>query len=102
MKLQFRIRPIESLLDVDPPLIHKAMDGLQGVEDLRIFDDRTSDATFVTLVVNLSDSSPQALRALQVALLSIPRVRVLIVDSAGNEAVVSKMPATALLEFAEK
>jgi hypothetical protein len=99
MKLHFRIRPAESLLDLDPPLIRQAMGAPPGVADLRIFDDRASDATFVTLVVSLAESGPEALAGLRSALLAIPRVTASVVDRAGNEIPVSNMPATELLHF---
>ena len=100
MQLQFRMRPTESLFDVDPPRMRKAMGCLPGIQELRIFDDRASDATFVTLVVTLSDSSLRTLQGLKSALLAVPRVRALVVDAKGNETAVAEVSPDDLVVFA--
>ena len=99
MKLQFRLRPTESLLDVDPRRIRKALGGPSKTADLQIIDNRASDATFVTMLVTLAALDPQTLEDLRLALLSVPRVRAFIVDGAGNETAVGEIPSIKLGDF---
>jgi hypothetical protein len=84
VQLQFRFKARSSFTDIDPPRIEAAIHGLDGVAAFKIFDDRLSDADFVTLVITLRDPDLPRFAALQRALLSISDVRVFAVDASGN------------------
>jgi len=101
MNLQFRIRPLESLLDVDPPRIQEALYTLPTVRSVQIFDDRRSDATFVTLVLDLSKPDLVALGELRQTLLDLPRARVVLIDSTGRETDLRDVPPAGFLRFSE-
>ena len=84
VQLQFRFKAKSSFTDIDPPRIEAAIHRLDGVAAFKVFDDRLSDADFVTLVITLGDPDLPRFAALQRALLSISGVRVFAVDSSGN------------------
>jgi hypothetical protein len=100
VNLLFRFKAKASLDDIDPPRIGAAIRGLDGVERFKIFDDRLSDAIFVTLVVALSEPDPQHLAALHRALTSIPRVSAYTVDSSGALTPLERVSPKALPEVA--
>lgn len=85
IKLQIRVKPKNSLLDIDIPLIEKRLTSLADVEEVKIFDDRASDAPFITVVVTLVDSSKDALSSLRACLLHLPKMEPCIVDEHGEE-----------------
>lgn len=94
MKLQFRLHPLESLLDAEPGPIEKALASLPGVDRVRIYDDRASDATFVTAVVEVSDDpSSETLEELRSAVLALPRLRATVGDYHGKEIPVAEISA---------
>lgn len=85
IRLQIRIRPVHSLLDVDPPGIGERLRALPAVEGVEVFDDRASDAPFVTVLVTLASPSDSALRSLQESLLGLEKVLPCVVDEHGDE-----------------
>ena len=99
-QLQFRFKADESFEDIDPPRIEAALRGLDQIERFRIFDDRLSDATFVTLVVVLRTADVKELSALQTVLASIPRVRAFAVNSSGGVTPLDGLPPDQLLQVA--
>ena len=84
IQLQFRFKALRDYDDNDPSRIEPIVQGLSCVARFRIFDDRRSDARFVTLVVELADDRPATLTALREALLSLADVEGLTVDQAGR------------------
>lgn len=85
-KLQFRIRPTRTLLDLEPKRFEKIMAGIEEVDDYRIYDDVVSDATFITIVVSWkAPPSTATLDSLRATLQAVERVRILVVDKGGNE-----------------
>ena len=94
MRLQFRLRPLESLEDAEPGPIEEALAALPGVDRVRIYDDRASDATFVTAVVEVADSpGAETLEELRSALLALPRLRVTVGDYHRKEIPVAEISA---------
>ncbi len=100
MQLQFRFTAEESLEDIDPQRIEAVLSRLDQIERFKIFDDRLSDATFVTLVVVLRTAGKKELLALQTALTSIPRVRAFAVGRSGAVTVLDGLPPDRLREVA--
>jgi hypothetical protein len=100
VQLQFRFKAEESFEDIDPPHIEAALRRLDQIERFRVFDDRLSDATFVTLVVVLRTPGVKELLTLQTALVSIPRVRAFAVNSSGGVTPLDGLPPDRLLDVA--
>jgi hypothetical protein len=69
-QIQLRLRPTETIFDVDLADIERRLRATPGVGDVRMYDDRLSDATFVTAVVMLDDQ-PGALAAVQRAVVGM-------------------------------
>jgi hypothetical protein len=99
-QLQFRFKAEESFEDIDPQRIEAALRGLDQIERFKIFDDRLSDATFVTLVIVLRTAGMKELLALQTALTSIPNVRAFAVASSGAVTPLDGLPPDRLREVA--
>jgi hypothetical protein len=100
MQLQFRFAALRSLADLAPSRIAPYVEALPFVERYRIFDDRLSDATFVTLVVVLRDPSLAELTALGHELDTIPDVRAFAVDRSGRTHPLAALPPQRLAEVA--
>jgi hypothetical protein len=66
----------------------------------KIYDDRLSDADFVTLVVALHDPTPEQLTALRDALTGLPDVQAFAVDRSGDTHRLADLPIEQLLEVA--
>jgi hypothetical protein len=73
------------LLDIDLALIRTRLERLPEIAQVRLFDDIASDATFVTVLITLSESNDAALAALRKVLLKLPRMVPSVVDAQGNE-----------------
>jgi hypothetical protein len=100
VQLQFRFKANQSFEDIDPPRIEAALRGLAQIDKFKIFDDRLSDVTFVTLVVVLRTAGTEELSALQTALTSIPGVRAFAVDPSGIVTPLDGLPPARLREVA--
>ena len=101
VNLLFRFKATEGLLqDIDPPRIAAAIRGLDRAERFKVFDDRASDATFVTLVIAVPEPDAAHLAALHRALTSIPRVTAYTVDSSGALTPLDRIPPDLLVEVA--
>lgn len=100
VSLQFRFLAVRSYADINPSLIEPRIKGIPGVERFRLFDDRLSDANFVTLVVLMTAPTPAQLSALKDALDSIANVRTFAVDRSGRTHLLSTMPVERLVEVA--
>jgi hypothetical protein len=100
VQLQFRFHAEESFEDIDPARIQAALRGLDQIERFKIFDDRLSDATFVTLVVVLSSGDARELLALKTALTSIPKVSAFAVSSSGEVTALADLPIDRLVVVA--
>ncbi|MDX2302742.1 MAG: hypothetical protein NW226_08070 [Microscillaceae bacterium] len=85
LELQFRVYPQKSLMDAEPKKFEEIFQGLKGVDSFRIYDDRLSDATFITLVVSLSDVSEASLIDLKKQLLSVKKVKIVLVNASGEK-----------------
>lgn len=92
LQLQFRFQPMRRIDDVDPSRIEPLIAALPNVERFRVFDDRLSDADFVTVVVVLRDAGPTHLAALKTALARVTNVQVSTVDRSGNTRVLDTVP----------
>src|SRR5712692_5107920 len=101
IQIQFRIRPVHSLLDIDLPLIERHLKALQVINQVRVFDDRASDATFITAVVTLSDATKSSLMQLREALLRLSGVTTLVVDEHGEETLVQSISAEELKKYSK-
>ncbi len=83
-QIQIRIVPSRSILDIDIPLIKERLSQIKDILRLDIFDDRASDATFITLIITF-EGNKEAWARIKDSLLNLPRVRPFIVDEHGNE-----------------
>lgn len=99
-RLQFRFKSTRSLEDIDPSRIAPEVEALSFVVRYKIYDDRLSDADFVTLVVELHDPTPEQLTALRDALAGLPDVHAFAVNRSGDTHLVSELPIEQLLELA--
>jgi hypothetical protein len=93
MRIQFRVRPNYSLLDIDIPLIKRKLANVHGVSNIKVFDDRASDANFITVIVTLTEPIEPILSHLKKAFLHLPNVTTFIVNEHGNEFAVSSVSA---------
>lgn len=89
MKIQFRFRSTISMADIDPQKIEQALLRVPGVKKATMYDDRLSDATFVTAVVELEDSSEITFDSLKNVLLHMAGLNVSIIDEMGDETPIS-------------
>jgi hypothetical protein len=101
VNMAFRFKGRDSLADLDPARIVEAVHGVAGVERYKVFDDRASDANFVTLVVALSDPDHARLTSLHRALTSIARVSAYTIDAKGNLTPLDQTPPERLPEVAK-
>ncbi|NJO03008.1 MAG: hypothetical protein HC880_16175 [Bacteroidia bacterium] len=72
---------------------------LPGLASFKIYDDRRADATFISLQVQLSDTSTATLEGLAGQLLSIPKVKIFVIPSSGNKVDLAKLPPQALRQY---
>ncbi len=93
---------MHSLLDIDIPLIRRRLTNLQGIDQIEIFDDRATDATFVTIIVTLSNLAEAILAALQKTLLHLPKVTPFIVDEHGKETHIGSISAEEFKKYTKK
>jgi hypothetical protein len=73
------------LLDIDLALIRTRLESVPEVAQVRLFDDIASDATFVTVLITLSESNDAALASLRQVLFELPHMIPSVVDAQGNE-----------------
>ena len=101
-QLFFRVRGIRTMMDIDPPLIEEVLSGIVGADRVRVYDDRASDATSATAVLTLEEPTPPQLAEIRRALLSLARVRVMVVDRASRDAEVplEEIEAARLIGYA--
>lgn len=99
LRFHFRLKPTRSMQDIDPPRIEAALAGLPAVHVKRIHDDRLSDASFVTLVIELRDPGPADLAALHRALTSLAGVRTYAVSVSGALTSLTGLAPERLPEF---
>jgi len=85
MQIQFRIRPRHSLLDIDIPLIEKKVANIQGIDKFRIYDDRTSDATFITVIIMFTELTKPIVTSVKRAFSQLSNVTPYIIDRHGIE-----------------
>lgn len=100
IRLQFRFTPTRSFADIDPLRIAPTVDSLQFVTRYKLYDDRLSDADFVTLVVALNDPSSGQLAALRDALTAVTGVHAFAVDRSGTTDPLGALPPELLVEIA--
>ena len=84
-EVQFRLRHTRSLLDLDIPLIQKHLEHLGQGFQVKIYDDRASDAFFITVVVDFPDIAASSWQRVKKAILDLPEVIVSVVDKHGKE-----------------
>jgi hypothetical protein len=72
-------------LDLDIPLIQEHLAHLGQDFQVEIYDDRASDAFFITVVVNCPDITASSWQRVKKAILDLPEVIVSVVDKHGNE-----------------
>jgi hypothetical protein len=53
--LQVRVRGVRSMMDIDLPALERQLGGLSQVARVTAYDDRGSDASFVTLKLELRE-----------------------------------------------
>ncbi len=102
MQLFFRIRGIFTMMDIDLAPIEGCFAGREGIAGVEIFDDRASDATYVTVVLSVGEAPSIAeLSAIREALLALPRVKVYVLDRTGQGAEIplSEVEAPLLRHF---
>lgn len=99
-RIQFRIRPQYSLLNIDIPLIKKTLDQLHGINKVDVFDDRATDATFITVVVTLSELVMAIASLLKKTLLQIPNVTSFVVDEHGKETALQSISDEEMILYA--
>jgi hypothetical protein len=100
IRLQFRFKSTGSFEDIDPSRIAPTVEALAFVVRFKIYDDRMSDADFVTLVVELHEPSTQQLTALRDVLVGLPNVQAFAVDRSGEAHVLVDVPIEQLAEVA--
>jgi hypothetical protein len=84
IRVQFRIRPVGSIEDIDPELIRSSLTALEGIHSIDLFDDRASDATFVTVVVTFSSDNKHFLEKVMKTLTQNPEIVPYVVDKKGS------------------
>ncbi len=99
--IQLRIKPKRSLLDIDIPLLRERLATLQGVAEINIFDDRASDATFITVILTLTGLDTESVSRLKKELLHIPKIIPFLVNKQGKEVLVSSMSEEEIIRFAD-
>jgi hypothetical protein len=72
-------------------LIRERLAALKGINSVDIFDDRAADATFITLIIDLTGSDPLVISNIRKALVHIPKIVPLVVNTQGKE-----MPMTSM------
>ena len=92
---------MHSLLDIDPPTIVRHLSVLQAVNRLELFDDRASDATFITVIVTLVDTANSSLEMLREALLQLSDVTPFVVDEHGEETPVASISSEELGKYSK-
>jgi hypothetical protein len=100
IRLQLRFKPTRSFEDIDPSRIAPTVESLPFVVRHKLYDDRLSDADFVTLVVALDDPSAEQLAALRDALAALPGVHAFAVDRSGATQPLATLSPERLVEVA--
>ncbi|MGW5153501.1 hypothetical protein [Rhodococcus koreensis] len=85
VRVRVRIRPVEELSDLDPLAVDIVLRQVEGIRDVQVWDERISDALFLTLFI-FTDSFDDAFRArLARALCHLNRMVPFIVNARGDE-----------------
>ncbi len=85
LRLRVRLRPVEALSDLDPLAADILLREVEGVRDLRVWDERVSDALYLTIFL-LVDGLDAKLRSdLENCLVRLPRMTAFVVDGKGDE-----------------
>jgi hypothetical protein len=84
-RLQFRVRPAEELSDIDIELIEQRLGRIAGVVSFKIYDDRISDATFVSVFVMVAELSRPVLEELARVFLGLPKMLPFLVNQEGEQ-----------------
>ncbi|GAB4400867.1 MAG: hypothetical protein OHK0053_22930 [Microscillaceae bacterium] len=101
IEIQFRIKPTKSLLDINPPIIEKALANIAQCPPYQIYDDRASDANFVTLVFTFKEDDLHRLPEVQKALLKMRKVCVYVMDQNRNMALIDDLSPAQIQQYAK-
>ena len=99
LRFRFRVRPTGSFLDMDLPALRAGLARVEGLERVEWFDERKSDATFVSLHVTLAEPNPALLERLRQGLLQLPAVTVYVLGDKGTETPVALVADDRLADY---
>lgn len=74
MKLQLRVKGIRSMMDIDLAEIEQRLDALPMVANVTSYDDRASDATFVTFVIETDGAMARVMAGVRQVFADLPLV----------------------------
>ena len=74
MKLQLRVKGIRSMMDIDLAEIEQRLAALPAVANVTSYDDRASDATFVTFVVTTDGAMASVMVGVRQVFVEMPLV----------------------------
>ncbi len=85
IRLRLRVRPRQVMEELDPQMATTAVAAVPGVRDVELWDERVSDAPYVTLDVFVDERTPAVENALRSALGALPGMDAFLVVAYGEQ-----------------
>lgn len=89
IRITVRVRPEQVMEELDPGLAHEAAAGVAGVRGVELWDERVSDALYVTLDVYAEERTPDLEEGLRSALGRLPAMNAFLVVACGDQALIT-------------
>lgn len=85
IRLSVRVRPEQVMEQLDPARAHEAAAGVAGVRGVELWDERVSDALYVTLDVYAEERTRNLEEGLRSALARLPAMNAFLVVAFGDQ-----------------
>ncbi len=85
IRVRVRVRPKQVMEELDPDLAEAAAAAVPGVQGVKVWDERVSDALYVTLDINVDEITDSLRSALAGALASLPDMDAFLVVAYGDQ-----------------
>lgn len=86
IRVRVRVRPEQVMEELDPQRAQEAAAGVPGVRSVELWDERVSDALYVTLDVYAEEPSDELEDGLRTALGGLPGMECFLVVAHGDQA----------------